>query len=147
MIRTGPALTALLAAIALQALPVTAQQPAEPERPVVMICALEEEGVTGWVPAVVVVTRQANGRIEVFDPILQAYVGRPIKAVVTADDRRKRSYGWALGNVKNAAGQRAERVDFRLTLNKADSTATITVQAKDYDNLITGKGVCGSPSQ
>ena len=140
-------------ALALPAAPVSAQQ-APPVEPVVMICGLDEVpdpnhpgSYTGWVPEIVIVTRQANGRIEVFDPILQQYVGRPIQAYVTADDRRARTYGWALAGVRNRSGQWAERLDFRLTLDKRDSSARMTVQAQDYDNTIAGRGFCGNPRE
>jgi hypothetical protein len=51
-----------------------------------------------------------------FDAVLQNLVGRPIQAQITADSRRSRSYGWALAGVRNAAGQRTERLDYRLTV-------------------------------
>lgn len=119
---------------------VAAQQP--PGRPVVMICGIEEDGDTGWIPEGIIVTRQENGRIEVFDPILQQFVGHPIEAKITADTRTKRTYGWALGKVRNRSGQKTERLDFRLTLNKADATVVMTVEAQDYDNRIIGYGFC-----
>lgn len=119
---------------------------AEATPPVVMICAFEDATGTGWVPEVVILTRQANGRIEVFDTILQALVGRPIEAKITADSRRLRTYGWALAGVRNEVGQRAERLDYRLTVTKPDARADMTIQAQGYDNTITGHGICGQPS-
>ncbi len=113
--------------------------------PVAMLCAFEDMGYSGWVPEIVMLTRQQNGRIEVFDPILQTLVGKPIKAVITADNRRERSYGWALAGVTNASGQWSERIDFRLTLRKSDATARMVVTPKGYDNVITGQGICGNP--
>lgn len=121
-------------------------QPTGPS-PVVMICAFQDADGTGWVPEVVIVTRQSTGRIEVFDPILQALVGRPIKAEVTADSPRERHYGWALAGVRNAVGQWTERLDFRLAVIKSDSRAILSVKAQGYDNTITGNGICGQPPQ
>ncbi|AGT09743.1 hypothetical protein [Paracoccus aminophilus] len=114
--------------------------------PIAMLCAFEDKGASGWVPEIVMITRQENGRIEVFDPILQTLVGRPIKAVVVADSKKERSYGWALAGVRNAAGQWSERIDFRLTVTKADATAKMVVTPKGYDNVITGDGICGAPA-
>lgn len=144
---TGRAiLSATVLGLALVASGATAS--AQAGDPVVMICGFEELGPpTGWVPELVIVTRQTNGRIEVFDPILQQYVGRPIQAYVTQDDRRTRTYGWALAGVRNKSGQWAERLDFRLTLNKRDSSAAMTVEAQDYDNRILGRGACGNPQE
>lgn len=121
-------------------------QPAGPS-PVVMICAFQDADGTGWVPEVVIVTRQSTGRIEVFDPILQALVGRPIKAEVTGDSARERRYGWALAGVRNAVGQWTERLDFELAVVKSDSRAVLSIKAQGYDNMITGNGVCGQPPQ
>lgn len=121
------------------------QTQAQTAAPVVMLCAFEDKGYSGWIPELVLVTRQANGRIEVFDPILQTLVGKPIKAVIVADSRRERSYGWALAGVTNVSGQYSERIDFRLTVKKADSTARMTVTPEGYDNVITGDGLCGQP--
>lgn len=135
-----PVLSALMLILGQGA---SAQQP--PARPIVMICGLEEDGTTGWIPEGLIITRQENGRIEVFDPILQQYVGHPIEAKVTADSRTERTYGWALGKVRNRSGQKTERLDFRLTVLKADATVVMTVQAQDFDNLITGYGFCSQP--
>ena len=125
------------------------QPPAE--RPVVMMCQLIDESGTGWVPDFLMFTRQVAGpragRIEVFDPVLQNLVGHPIQAQIVADDRNSRSYGWALAGVRNAAGQRTERLDYRLTVRKADGTAQMTATARGYDNTMTGTGICGSPGQ
>ncbi|SFO08274.1 hypothetical protein SAMN04244567_00767 [Paracoccus pantotrophus] len=119
------------------------------QEPPVMMCQILDESGTGWVPEFIMMTRQTagprQGRIEVFDPILQRIVGQPIEARITADDRTSRSYGWALAGVRNASGQRTERLDFRLTVQKADGSARVTVTALGYDNIMTGTGACGSP--
>ncbi|WP_134678399.1 hypothetical protein [Paracoccus ravus] len=125
-------------------------QPRQPELRV-MMCEIIDESGTGWVPDFLMLTRQTEGpqagRIEVFDPILKDLVRRPIKAVVTADDRQSRSYGWALGKVRNHSGQYAERLDFRLRVSKADGSATLLVTAEGYANRMTGAGQCVSPSE
>ena len=141
----GAALAAAMTGFALLATAVPlAAQPTP--RPIVMICGLEEQGqVTGWIPEMVMITRQASGRVEVFDPILQQLVGRPIKAFVVADSPRERSYAWALAGVRNRSGQWTDRLDFRLTVTKADASAVMVVTAQDYDNVITGRGQCGQP--
>lgn len=156
---TAAGITALLAACAPDVLP-SDREPAQesapattarPEpagtSPVVMICAFQDADGTGWVPEVVIVTRQSTGRIEVFDPILQALVGRPIKAEVVGDSPRERRYGWALAGVRNAVGQWTERLDFELAVIKADSRAILSIRAQGYDNMITGNGICGQPAQ
>ena len=147
---------ALLFAAALTALfatppmtrPVLAQ-PAQPARPVVMMCQIVDESGTGWVPDFLMLTRQISGpnagRIEVFDPVLQTLVRRPIEAKVTADSRTSRCYGWALAGVRNATGQRTERLDYRLTVSKVDGRAQMTAVAQGYDNTMTGRGICATP--
>lgn len=142
----GAALAAAMTGFALLATAVPlAAQPTTPQ-PIVMICGLEEQGqVTGWIPEMVMITRQASGRVEVFDPILQQLVGRPIKAFVVADSPRERSYAWALAGVRNRSGQWTDQLDFRLTVTKADASAVMVVTAQDYDNVITGRGQCGQP--
>lgn len=143
--RKGAAFAALMTGLTLLSLsaPLSAQSAT---RPIVMICGLEEEGiVTGWIPEMVMITRQGNGRVEVFDPILQQLVGRPIKAFVVADSAGERSYAWALAGVRNRSGQWTERLDFQLTVTKANARGVMTVKAQDYDNVITGRGQCGQP--
>ena len=142
---------ALLVVSALSAGAAMAQGKAQPapsraQAPVAMLCAFEDKGYSGWVPEIVMVTRQANNRIEVFDPILQTLVGKPILAVITADSAKSRSYGWALAGVRNASGQRAERIDFRLTVSKTTARAEMVVTPKGYDNVITGEGICSQAS-
>ncbi|KRW95008.1 hypothetical protein O4J55_09205 [Paracoccus sp. PXZ] len=138
----------LLAGLTVPAPAVRAQDRGQ-EPPVVMMCQIIDESGTGWVPEFIMMTRQTagprQGRIEVFDPILQRLVGQPIEARMTADDRTSRSYGWALAGVRNASGQRTERLDYRLTVQKSDGSARVTATALGYDNVMTGTGVCGSP--
>ena len=136
----------------IAALGLTAPAPAasaQEGRPVVMMCQMIDESGTGWVPDFLMLTRRTTGplqgRIEVFDAVLQTLVGRPVEALVTRDDSRRRTYGWALAGVRNAAGQRAERLDYRLTVKKSDGSARMTVVAQGYDNKMTGSGICGSP--
>lgn len=138
----------LLAGLMVSVPAARAQQPMQ-EPPVVMMCQIVDESGVGWVPEFIMITRQIagprEGRIEVFDPILQRLVGQPIEARITAEDRRSRTYGWALAGVRNASGQRTERLDYRLTVQKADGTAQVTATALGYDNIMTGTGFCGSP--
>ncbi|MDS9467144.1 hypothetical protein RGQ15_06100 [Paracoccus sp. MBLB3053] len=132
-------------------LPVSALGQEDANRPRVMMCELEDQSGTGWVPEFLMLTRQTsgqnNGRIEVFDPILQDLVGRPIKAVITADTAASRTYGWALGRVTNHSGQFAERLDYRLTVNKKDGAAILNVEAQGYANTMRGQGLCLSPPE
>ncbi|MFC3529654.1 hypothetical protein ACFOMH_15860 [Paracoccus mangrovi] len=154
--RPSPILALILALTPLAlgaALPADAQTRPRPagERPVVMMCQMIDESGTGWVPDFLMFTRQVagprTGRIEVFDAVLQNLVGRPIQAQIVADDRNSRSYGWALAGVRNAAGQRTARLEYRLTVQKSDGRARITATAQGYDNTMTGTGICGSPGQ
>lgn len=117
----------------------------------VMMCEMQDESGTSWVPDFLMFTRQTRGlnagRIEVFDPILQNLVRRPVAAVVTADDGKARTYGWALGNVRNQSGQSTERLDFRLTVRRVDGVARITVTAAGFDNAMQGRGRCVMPPE
>ena len=145
--RLAPSLVPLVTAFL--ATPLFAQPAPGGSRPVVMMCQMVDDSGTGWVPDFLMLTRQTagpnTGRIEVFDMVLKTFVGRPIQARVTADTRDSRSYGWALAGVRNAAGQRTDRLDYRLTVAKADGRAQITATARGYDNTMTGSGRCGSP--
>ena len=119
--------------------------------PRVMMCELLDQSNTGWVPDFLMMTRQTagpnSGRIEVYDPILQSLVRRPVQAVITADDAQSRSYGWALGGVRNQSGQYAARLDYRLTVRKSDGDARLTVVAAGYENTMLGLGRCASPQE
>lgn len=137
------AISACLLAIIALALPLAAQ---EQPRPVVMLCELIDESHSGWVPEFVMLTRQASGRIEVFDTILHQLVGHPIQAQITQDNSRTRTYGWALAGVRNGAGQWAERMDFRLELHKADGTVVMQVTVAGFDNIMQGPGQCITPT-
>ena len=145
--RLVPIFVSLLTAVI--AAPALAQPALQDTRPVVMMCQIVDESGTGWVPDFLILTRQTSGpnagRIEVFDPVLQTLVRRPIQAQITADNGKSRSYGWALAGVKNAAGQRTERLDYRLTVNRSDGRARMTAVAQGYDNTMTGSGTCASP--
>lgn len=144
-------LAACVSDLALQAQPQPAPQPMPPGALRVMMCEIRDESGTGWVPGFLMLTRQTagphSGRIEVFDPILQNLVGRPVAAQVTADDGASRSYGWALSGVRNGSGQYAARLDYRLTVSKSDGAAQVTAVAEGYDNIMHGQGRCLSPAE
>lgn len=131
---------------AWHAAPLQAQS-APPTRPVVMMCEMIDESRLGWVPEFLILTRQENGRIEVFDAILQSLIGRPIEASVTADGARARSYGWALSGVRNQSGQWADRMDFRLHVRKSDGSAVLETTVQGYENTMRGQGRCISPQK
>lgn len=144
-------LTILLPAILLAA-PAHAQTKAQASVDLrVMMCEFDDPGNSGWIAEFVMLTRQDSGphagRIEVFDPILQTLVGHPIAAVITADTSSSRSYGWALGRVKNQSGQFSDRLDYRLTVRKSDGAAKLDVVAAGYDNAMQGTGHCASPDK
>ena len=142
------ALTASLLATLALSTPLAAQGERAPApRPVVMLCELIDESHSGWVPEFVMLTRQASGRIEVFDTILHQLIGKPIQAQITQDSRRSRTYGWALAGVRNGSGQWAERMDFRLELRKADGTVTMQVTVAGFDNTMQGQGQCITPTR
>jgi len=139
----------LITAAVIAALPLGVQaQDAQPDLRV-MMCQLIDESGTGWVPDFLMFTRQNAGphagRIEVYDPVLQKLVRHPIKAVVTVDDAKGRTYGWALGRVRNNSGQRTERLDYRLRVSKSDGTAELLVTAQGYQNTMRGVGECATP--
>lgn len=140
----------LLLLLALSAAgPAGAQEFGANPAPKVMMCRLQDESGNGWVPEFLMLTRQISGphsgRIEVFDPILQRLVRHPVPAAVTADDSAARSYGWALSGVRNQSGQYAARLDYRLTVRKADGQAWLTARAQGYENTMQGHGRCMTP--
>ncbi len=145
--RLAPSLVPFVTAFL--ATPLFAQPAPGGSRPVVMMCQMVDDSGTGWVPDFLMLTRQTSGpnagRIEVFDAVLQNFVHRPIQAQITADNGQSRSYGWALAGVRNAAGQRTERLDYRLTVDKADGRARMTAIATGYENTMSGHGICASP--
>ncbi|GLK62673.1 hypothetical protein F8A10_01865 [Paracoccus kondratievae] len=147
--RSVPFLPALAFAGLMMPVSASSAQDRAQEAPIVMMCQIVDQSGTGWVPEFIMLTRQTSGpkegRIEVFDPILKRLVGRPTEARITGDDRQSRTYGWALAGVRNASGQRTERLDYRLNLRKADGTAMVTATALGYDNVMTGTGFCGFP--
>lgn len=138
-----------LALCLVTALPASAQEFGAAPPPKVMMCRLQDDSGTGWVPDFLMLTRQTSGphsgRIEVFDPILQRLVRRPVAATVTADGAEGRSYGWALSGVRNQSGQYAERLDYRLTVRKSDGQAWLTAHAAGYENTMQGQGRCMTP--
>lgn len=129
--------------------PAVAQEFGAPPAAKVMMCRLQDETGNGWVPEFLMLTRQTSGphsgRIEAFDPILQRLVRHPVPAAVTADDSAARSYGWALSGVRNQSGQFAARLDYRLTVRKADGQAWLTARAQGYENTMQGQGRCMTP--
>ncbi len=98
-------------------------------------------GENTWVPTVVVIEPGRQGEtVAVSDPLIRHFLQGPTQARVETDNAVRTTFTWSY-TVKSDANQTA-RMNFRLTRQKADGRASLSVQALDYVGPFAGQGAC-----
>jgi len=94
----------------------------------------------GWVPDVVfIVVDDTKATIEVYDPIIDHFVGKPIAATMTGDTKARKSFSWDVQfSVKGQGG----RMSYSLTYYVNGRPAKISAVPGSYDNRFTDEGSC-----
>ncbi len=105
-------------------------------------CQLHGRNARGWVPAFVAVITNDKGQVTVSDPIILHFNEVPVAGRIVVDNSKRITYAWTLEGASDATRQYAPAMDYRLTVQKADRTASITVVPRNYANTLHGKGKC-----
>ena len=105
-------------------------------------CEIKQKSIDGgWIPAIVVVS-QADGEdtAVVYDPIIQYFLESPVDANVATDNAKRVTYSWEV-KAKSSSNQYT-RMKYRLTVMKADHTASMSAAAQGYADVFTASGKC-----
>jgi small ligand-binding sensory domain FIST len=96
----------------------------------------------GWIaPKVLVFIDEANGTVEAFDGVIKGNVGDdPISGRIDTANARRVTVTWSF-QTKDVANQTAD-MRYRLTIQRADRSASITGQAIGYIGPYTAEGAC-----
>lgn len=90
-------------------------------------------GDGNWMPQVVVVDYdKAAARATVYDPLIKYFNGKPLAAKVETDNDNRVSFTWKL-KTKDARNT-AATMSYRLTVRKADLSATVSGKVLNFDN-------------
>lgn len=109
--------------------------------PGVYYCQLAESGRTNWVPPEILLKIAPSGAAEVYDGFIAARGGKPIAAEIITDNDIRTTFGWTLNEMYSDTQQFAT-IDMRLTVMKANLSASINVIPLQYQNTIRGDGGC-----
>ncbi|MBK6466950.1 MAG: hypothetical protein IPF96_08860 [Rhodobacter sp.] len=94
-----------------------------------------------WLPEVVVVAHEPGAaKATVNDPLIEHFVGKPIDAKVETENAKRTTFVWKL-DAKNAINQNA-RFSYRLTVMKADLSASMAASPGRFSNTFTSTGKC-----
>ncbi len=99
------------------------------------------KGESSWVPKTVVIEAGREGdEVQVYDPLIKLFQQRPIRAVVETDNAARTTFTWSY-KVKSPANQTA-RLSVRMTRQKRDGRATISVTPLGFQGPFGGRGSC-----
>lgn len=108
-----------------------------------MVCTFNPSARSGIVPNEVVILQEKGGRVTAYDPVIDFYIGQPVGARVQVDNDRRTTWAWDLKKLQSkSSGDYAPSVAVRLTMQKADLRASISVKPQGYlDERAQGKCV------
>lgn len=106
-------------------------------------CSFEEKRKNGgWIPEIVVLDIDAKNKLAtVYDPLIAHFIGKPIRAKIATDNAARTTFTWRVKATTDSLNQFAN-MDYRLTVQKADRSSTISGQAIGYDGPYTARGNC-----
>lgn len=110
---------------------------------VTTICTLQIGRQQTWVPTQVVFRRDRGSDIVlVNDPLILHFVKKPVVGRVKTENAKRITYAWELTSVQNEAGQRASRLFYRATIQKATGAVQISAIPVGFSNTFTALGHC-----
>lgn len=137
---TGPRTISLLSA-ALAAV-LAASLPSGAEAKTTYECRFKPAAANGdMLPDLVALAHEDGARTAIAgDGITQAVTGGPVEARVEADNGKRSTFTWKL-RMSNARNQ-TTTMAYRLTVMKADLSATISATPMGYANSFQARGSC-----
>ena len=110
------------------------------------VCEITEQGKTGWIPEVVIVTHdEGSGAVSILDPLIKHYKGAPLDGKVAVRNSKRITVSWVLDKITNKHGGRRQftaGLRYRITIQNASHKATIWAVPTGYSNQFRGKGSC-----
>ena len=133
---TRPQILSLLTAMLAASLPAAAEAKTAYE------CRFEQAAANGdMLPDMVAMVHEAGAKTALEgDPISQALTGGPVEAKVETDNGKRSTFVWKL-KMANSRNQHTTMA-YRLTVMKADLSATISATPMGYANSFSTRGRC-----
>jgi len=98
-----------------------------------IVCTFNPSARDALVPGEVVILQEKTGRVLAYDGMIDFYVGQPVEARVQVDNDRRTTWAWDLKKVQShSGGDYAPVIAVRLTMQKADQRASISVKPQGY---------------
>lgn len=93
-----------------------------------------------WIaPEIVISHEEGDSKAIVNDAIIDSFVGQPVEAKIDTDNARRTTYSW---RVKTKAGTQTATMIYRVTVQKADLTASFIAVPQGYSNTFQVQGRC-----
>lgn len=108
----------------------------------VLVCDLPKREDGSWVSPVVALIIEKNGKVQVYDAVIDKYIGAPIDARVATDNAVRTTYRWTVKNIKDNSNRLAAKLDYALTVKKATLVARVSMNIPGYDNQYRSDGRC-----
>lgn len=110
-------------------------------KPTVWECSFADASGEGWVAPLVIVAHEAgDSEASVVDGIIKEFVGTPIAAQVVTENTSRITFSWKF-RTRDRRGVTATML-YRLTIQKADRSAHMTVQALGFVGPYFSNGRC-----
>jgi hypothetical protein len=106
----------------------------------VVECRIDQHANNGnWIPDLIYVSTSDKGTF-VLDWMIQHYVGGPLEAKVDTDNSKRTTWTWRL-KTKSSTNQ-TSTMAFRLTMMKADKSASVSATPVGFAGNYTARGKC-----
>lgn len=105
-------------------------------------CAFQQKASNGnWVPEVLVIAWEGKpDQAFAYDPLIDHFVGEPVPAKLITDNNRRSTWSWEVRT--SSRTNQSSRMLFRVTVMKADLSATITATPQGYEGNYQSSGRC-----
>lgn len=97
---------------------------------------------SGWVDGQVQAVIDARGVGQAASGVAQSFAGGPVAAKVAVDNARRTTIRYEVKGTKDSGRQFASRLVYRLTVQKADGAARISMTPAGYSNTFHNGGAC-----
>lgn len=105
-------------------------------------CEFQEKASNkGWIPGIVVIAWESSPQ-EAFanDPIIDHYMGGPVAAKLATDNTRRTTWSWEVK--ASSKTNQSTRMLYRVTVMKADMSASISATPQGFDGNFQSAGRC-----
>lgn len=107
----------------------------------IIVCEMKEVDHGHWIMPQIVVMVLKSGEVLVYDAVIDQFAHQPLPARILTDNARRTTYGWDVKATQKQGAPDAT-LSYRLTVQKPDNAARISMMPVGFSNTFQGTGRC-----